>query len=348
MLLGTPIVHSSVIGGWYCWRSSRLRSKPPAASSTPRSAKSWTALAVADRLDADHPAVLDDQPLERGVRADLAVAGVHERQQRPADQRLAADHRLGRFDAPSFGPQRRAHERFELAELGALDRRREDRAALAQRAGGVGEVVGHAAPVELAESPGSRSSSSIIRGPACEVRLAERDGGVVADDRVEVRAGGLRAAFEAGAHLGRVAGQPDAGARLGGRAADVLRLLDHQRPQSAGGRGIGAEQPAARADDDDVEVLAGLPVVVVHRSRRPLTSPGRASRSRAWRRVPRHDSMNVAPSGPAVIMNGVPASTTKNWPALTVRTSNEASASSRRTVVAVEELDVDRATRRRW
>ena len=31
---------------------------------------------VARRLDADDAAVLDDQPLERGVRADLAVAGV--------------------------------------------------------------------------------------------------------------------------------------------------------------------------------------------------------------------------------------------------------------------------------
>lgn len=34
-----PIVHSSVRGGWCCWRSSRLRSYPPAASSTPRSAR---------------------------------------------------------------------------------------------------------------------------------------------------------------------------------------------------------------------------------------------------------------------------------------------------------------------
>ena len=159
----TPIVHSSVIGGWYCSRSSRLRSKPPAASSTPRSANSRTR---SPSLTASTPTTapsLDDQPLECGVRADVAVAGFDERQQRPPDQGLPADHRLRGLDAPPLGPQRAPHERFEIAELGSVEFGREDRAALAQRAGGVGEVVGHAAPHELPESrilPRARRSSA--------------------------------------------------------------------------------------------------------------------------------------------------------------------------------------------
>ena len=123
---------------------------------------------------------------------------------------------------------------------------------LRERAGGVGEVVGHAAPLELADR---RVGLEFLDHPRAgfEVRLAQGDRRVVADDRVEIRAGGVGATFEAGADLGRVAGEPDAGARPRRRAADELRLLDHERPQTAVGRGVGAEQPAARTDDDDVE-----------------------------------------------------------------------------------------------
>ena len=206
---------------------------------------------VAHGLDADDPAVLDDQPLECGVRADLAVAGVRERQQGTPDQCLPADHGLGCLDTPPFGPQRAPHERFEIAEFGAVDVRREDRAALAQRAGSVGEVVGNAAPLELADR---RIGFQLLDHPRAgfEIGLPQRDRGVVADDGVEIRAGGSGAAFEPGPHFGRVAGEPDAGAGPRGRAADEVRLLDHQRPQTARRRRIGAEQPAAGAHDDHV------------------------------------------------------------------------------------------------
>ncbi len=140
----------------------------------------------------------------------------------------------GGLDAPPFGPQRSPHEWFEVAELGTVDVRGEDRAALAECAGRVGEVVGNAAPLELADR---RIGLQLLDHPRTgfEVGLAQRDRGVVADDRVEIRASGVGAPFEAGAHLGRVPGQPDAGAGVGGRAADERRLLDHERAQTARG-----------------------------------------------------------------------------------------------------------------
>ena len=115
---------------------------------------------------------------------------------------------------------------------------REDRAALAQRAGRIGEVVGHAAPLELADRRVRLEFLDHAR-PGFEVRLAQRDGSVVADDRVEVGAGRVGSALEAGAHFGRVAGEPDAGARPGRRAADV-------RPTSRSRASAGREPPPRR------------------------------------------------------------------------------------------------------
>ncbi len=80
VLPGLPMVHSSVMGEWYLARSSRLRSKPPAASSTPRVARNVTRSPLLMASTPDDVAVFDDELVEPGIDTNLSVAGLHERE----------------------------------------------------------------------------------------------------------------------------------------------------------------------------------------------------------------------------------------------------------------------------
>ncbi len=211
---------------------------------------------VAGRLYPDDPpGIIGDQSLQRRIGAHHAMPGADERSQRPSDQCLTADHVFALVDTPPIGPQRAAHQRLQLTNLGAGDVRWKDRAPAAHGPRGLGEIVGHAAIDEVLE-PRILFQFGDHHRAATQIGLAQRHRRIVADDRIEVGARCLRPVVEPATQLGRVARQPDAGSGIGGGATDIGRFLDHQGAQPAGCRGVGTDQSAARADDDDIELLS--------------------------------------------------------------------------------------------
>ena len=66
--------------------------------------------ALAQGLDAGHPAVFDKEFFQRGTEPQCAVARLQERRQRPSDQRAAAADHGALVEAPSFRGQGAAHE----------------------------------------------------------------------------------------------------------------------------------------------------------------------------------------------------------------------------------------------
>jgi hypothetical protein len=85
-----------------------------------------------------------------------------------------------------------------------------------------------------------------------EERLPARLGGAVPDHRVEIGLAALEGVARAGLDQRGVGRDPEGAARAGGRAADVLGLLDDEDVEALLASAQGSGEPGARADDEEV------------------------------------------------------------------------------------------------